>query len=158
MRAVWLALETYKEFIINSLDLISFLLVTPEIIRRTVPAMSKTVHYIIVSALLLLMILWPVSYVIGPTPLLDTIIGQSLFRLSLFWVIFFAWLFGSLYLMIRLSDKINAVFDVWLAHHALLMGVLIFMLCRVFAFTMAAHDLVPGENDLIGIHRVHTTQ
>jgi hypothetical protein len=42
---------------------------------------------------------------------------------------------------LRMRDKISAQFDVWMSRHALLVGVFIFLIARVFAFTMAVHDV-----------------
>ena len=44
--ALWKSLETYKEFVVNGLDLLSFLLVTQELIRLVQPALARATYYL----------------------------------------------------------------------------------------------------------------
>jgi len=41
----WHFLDHYKEFIVNGLDLASFILVTPELLRIARPALSRAVYF-----------------------------------------------------------------------------------------------------------------
>jgi hypothetical protein len=133
-------LVRYKEIIINGLDLASFLLITPELIRVAVPAMSGLVFvavYIIVYLLL----------AIGPFFLVDidaVIRGLDLnvhLTAILYGVLIMSWLTVIAVVTFKINEMISASTKAWITRHALLLGVCGFFLARIFAFAVAIQDL-----------------
>jgi hypothetical protein len=138
----WEALQHYKELIVNCLDIFSFLLVTPEILRITKPTLQSgsIFIYTIVFALIVLSGVTAMTFVIvlmvgqGSTPGL------------------FAWLaamylgvlgFGGL--MVAPLGNVTAKRMQWIAAHALLVGAGLFVFARTYSLTIVAHQLFVGS-------------
>lgn len=137
MGGLWLSLERYKDFIVNGLDLLAFLLVTPEVLRLILPAVTSLIAYILavvvttISLIIVLIILvlffsflprisipdWFASALAGVLILLHVCVG--------------IWIEGRLR---PLSQR--------LAQRTAVAGIFFFIISRGFAFVMATHDLL----------------
>ena len=127
----WHFLELYKDIIANGLDLLSFIFVTPELLRVARPAIQSTVIFFFLGLFMLIYFL--------------------LVFVSIVWIpseiVALACFMGGLFAIVRLikkySDRLFAI-AVWAAHHAFLFGVFLFFVSRVIGFATSAHQLVRG--------------
>jgi hypothetical protein len=145
---LWEFLEKNKEIITNGLDLISFVLVTPELIRHFRSSAASTASYILMMFIALLISL--------PAIFILTAIQQFTYRYAATgWTGFFLyWLIGAILfapLPFILGDKWEGFFDTlydkrpdisaWISNHMLLFGVILFVGARLIAFILAIHNL-----------------
>jgi hypothetical protein len=126
--AVWKALDTYKELITNGLDLLSFLFVTSELIRIARPTVTIALPIVIGIASMLFWI----------TPLLS-LIDAKFGRTVL--ILFCGGLFLALIVRggYKFSKKSPPFFR-WLSEHIFYVGIVLFFVSRLFAFTVATHN------------------
>jgi hypothetical protein len=128
---IWLFLERYKELIINGLDLLSFLLVTPQLTRVVVPIFRWATVGILFSV------------GVGVYSVTMVAVGElskkyfpnyALFLILIFGVpIFVAWL-AFLSRIEHMEERFTR-----LTSSAFWSGVLMFLLSRVVAFSIAMH-------------------
>jgi hypothetical protein len=129
---VWQAAERYRDLITNALDLFSFLIVTPELIR-VVPAV-RTIPFIIFLTPVLLVFL-----LIGIRVLHDAYHDLiSAGDIAIF--IFFLCLIVLFCVPVLWDSAVST--SSWVRKHAFLLGVTIFLISRTFAFVIAAHQVL----------------
>jgi hypothetical protein len=134
---IWSSLEQYKDFITNGLDLFSFLLVTPQLVKMARTTVSKIIPFIIFTAGV------PIFVIVNFTK-------GDIFTFSEGHLISVV-NFGSVLLILLLSLIGNALFTItfissggfldWLKSHTFILGIIIFFISRMFAFTVAAHQV-----------------
>jgi hypothetical protein len=148
----WGSLRDNKELLVNGLDLLSFVLVTPELVRVVRPAISRGVYNAFLGTLLVggLIVLFrfctwlwlkaglPVLTIQDPGfwiwREISWVIGDFLQILLLAVVLFVAYPFRQ-----PLIDAGS-----WLAARTFPIGVMIFFVSRVIAFLVAAHERLGG--------------
>jgi hypothetical protein len=123
--------DRYGDLIINSLDLLSFILITPEILRRVVPQISRfAIVILFLGPAILVMLLIP--YLLD---FLTRIVG--VFSIL---IVIALWLFMGNYLS-NLYTRRDNLLD-WMSKHGFMLGVATFFAARVLAFFAAlAHAL-----------------
>ena len=145
---MWTTLHSYRDVISNGLDLLSFLLVTPEILRFSRPALGKLTYWIGSLAII------SIIYFVLPAPLpLIPIPGQhvrspadmppSVAALVLFGTIA---LFVAVYWLLRLWEDKGHTVGQWASSHAFALGVALFFLSRMIAFITALADALAAAN------------
>ncbi len=131
----WKLFELYKDFVVNALDLLSFALITPELLRLTMPGLVNVVS-VTLSLLVFLMscsglifVLWLYFYGTNESWLK---IG-SLFVLS--WLVFgiFIWLMD--YSIIKIENT-----GAWLKRNAFIVGIALFLISRLVGLSISAHQ------------------
>ncbi|MEJ0050151.1 MAG: hypothetical protein WDN02_02855 [Methylovirgula sp.] len=124
----WQEIVAQKEIIINAIDLVSFLLVTPEVVRLTAPFLSQAVLIFLVVFIVL-----PVAGVIGQFFFFEVLSSLDLaFAVGLY--------LGYLIIIIIFFFRNRRPLYDWLSKHALLVGVLLFGTNRMFALVIAIQE------------------
>jgi hypothetical protein len=122
-------MEKYGELITNSLDLISFLLLTPEVLRMIAPTATRLISWII-AALLALSLLLLVAFVCAVMVALGAWIPPSwvLSIVLILWVplILMVMYLGGSRLVDQLSRRVS--------RHFLALGIVLFFTSRMIAF------------------------
>jgi hypothetical protein len=143
MDATWKFLDIYKEFITNGFDLFSFILVTPEIIHAVAPAVERKAGWIYAIVFLVLLIgvnvlvffitlrIWTLADQFGW-------FSRRVIRFSVVIGMFLS-LGAFQYSVVNSLDYVQRT-GAWIKGHAFVIGLLLFFLARLFAFTMAAHE------------------
>jgi archaellum biogenesis protein FlaJ (TadC family) len=139
---MWSALETYRDVVTNSLDLVSFLLLTPELLRYAQPLIKNLIFYVaLMFSFVLLVVFDVVAYAlrgVETSALLGTAIIAAGFLLL--------WLF-LIYLPRRwmpiwerhgwqTAERISA--------HSFQFGVVLFLISRAIGFAVALHTTHAG--------------
>ena len=137
----WKSLEQYREFVVNGLDILSFLLVTPEILRIARPAVhvATMLIYTIVSVLLFLLVITVMSFAIFHILDRDTPLP------FLIWIV--AVYFGGMGFSVFIGGQFSLLTKErveWVGAHALLAGGALFIVSRTFSLIVAAHQLFGG--------------
>jgi hypothetical protein len=132
-------MEKYVDLITNGLDLLSFLLLTPEILRITRPITTWVVYLatavgvvmigFIVPTLLLIAI-YATEYAIGRTYRPDEEMDKSDYFVMALWPI--TWL-STLFFLGRLVVHVDSWVD-RTSRHFLALGIVLFFLSRLIAF------------------------
>ncbi len=129
---LWKFLEHYRELIINSLDLASFLLVTPELARYVRPAMTKFVYWtggtIIVIGVVSLQFMLLFTGKVLPRGVLSFIALPFL-------IVCLIWLLNAWYE--RGEGPVSDWAGAHAARHAFRVGVALFLASRLLAFIIA---------------------
>jgi hypothetical protein len=132
----WDTLAPYKEVVINGLDLLSFLLVTPEAFRYIKPAFAGVASAIMIVVLYLI--------VFGVTTFLVTFFGLFLFprALPLLAAIATGLVTAGLIAAVAFlpTPRIDRVSARATANGAMI-GIVLFLLTRSFALALALHEL-----------------
>jgi hypothetical protein len=138
----WKWLETYREFITNGLDLLSFVLITPELFRFVGPTIGKlplrlfrfgvtiVAVWLVASALQLLGL---------PPPGRDAVVVPAIAAVAFAIIIEFLRALAS-----PVEPAVARTGD-WMVRNAFMLGVVMFFISRAIAFAIAAHQvLAPG--------------
>jgi hypothetical protein len=144
---VWQLLEQYRDVITNGLDLISFLFVTPELLRFTQLILGRLTFWIgaivtsFVGTIFLSLFLLAISKAptTEPPPLIGALLGFG----------FFATNAGLFYLQYRMMDWWNnkgTLVSFLISRHAFLFGVSLFFFSRLFGFIAATHAALASAN------------
>jgi hypothetical protein len=158
-------LERYKEFIINSLDLISFLLVTPELINLVNPAIGRvyrvalyvvvgTIGQIIIFMITLLVVsVFGIIWIFLAALFGYDISAENLFAsLSIYPFVFTSFIPTTLIMMkVGLIEFALTIRD-RTPKHLFSVGVILFLTSRVFSFIMAAQELMNSTRRRIPMH------
>ena len=133
-------LTQYKELLVNGLDLLSFILVTPEIVLRLRPALGEYVSIIV----LMIGVLCGAAALFYPFYLLNTYRSDNPW--DLLWllpaIVMFLLLGTFVYgVILSIVTEGGAEIAAWLGAHTLVVGICTFFLSRLIAFGVAAHDL-----------------
>jgi hypothetical protein len=135
---MWAALERYKEFITNGFDLLSFLLVTPELVRLVRPAFARA--FVIFSATSIGCLVAAI-----PSAIAASII--PFYRVSSAFTVFAPLI--ALFIGRWLRPRMNSILpmlDALFAKYAFLSGVILFFISRIVAFSVVGHQLLsPAE-------------
>jgi hypothetical protein len=128
----WKLLYLYKDIIGNGLDLLSFVLVTPQLFRIVTPAVRAF------TSVLLVIVVFTVGALITFSVLSQMHVGNYVY--SLISLLFF---FGSLFTFDRLANYVDdkVVRSARLSGYAFAFGIVIFLISRLIALTIAAHQL-----------------
>ena len=139
---VWTFLARYKEFIINGLDLLSFILVTPKIVRTLLPNIEKYFTY----AFIAILTICPTVAVIAVWNFLTARlpphgdIPNWIFFLVIFSIVAF---FTAIVLLgVKVLELAEEKIPDWLAANAFSVGVLMFLVSRITTFLLAAHQVL----------------
>jgi hypothetical protein len=132
---VWKLLDVYKEFVTNGLDLISFMLVTPELLRVFAPAVREAPTFIIY--ILFFGILGSIIYFAWT----HTSSWDAFARLGtwIYWIIYI--LVMVVTAAIQLVAGVGARGEAFIRRHGFLCGVILFLISRLFAFVVAARQV-----------------
>jgi hypothetical protein len=131
--SMWQALERYKELITNALDLFSFLIVTPELIRIVLPAVRTIPFIIFLTPLLMVILFFGIAVFHHAYHGLISASDISIYILLTCLILFF---WGTALWESAVSTSF------WVRKHAFLLGVAIFLISRTFAFVIAAHQVI----------------
>jgi hypothetical protein len=121
---MWELLVKDKEVIVNSLDLISFIFVTPELVKIVKPPLERFLLGAS-GALLVFPIILIIYWFFHPNPV------QSL--ISLIALLFFVSMFTIFF-----DEKFITFID-WLSRHLFLLGATLFFLSRIIAVGAALY-------------------
>jgi hypothetical protein len=145
---MWRLLDTYREFIVNGLDFLSFLLITPQLLRF-VDSTLTTVLGIFLGIMLLvfgLITMGLLSWLIMPqlVALKIPFVGNMLISVTIVMTIIIAPFYIMLIyvwgpLLIFVSRKADRGVS-WTIQHAFVMGVFSFIASRSIAFAAAVHS------------------
>ena len=128
-----------KEVIINALDLASFLLITPEILRVVQPSISSMFTYLLIAIGAL--VLSTVMFKVGLTKIYYTDDIVSLHEFISYWVSWRALLsltIAGLVILLIIVPVVSTV-EIWLSKHMFAIGVITFLLSRVIALIVALY-------------------
>jgi hypothetical protein len=144
----WQHLEAFKEFVINGLDLLSFLLVTPELVRmasRTLPNIGSAIIGTCSLVFFAIPLVGPVWWVatawrlilepVGALVLIFVTIVIAVGTFTVCTVVVWLVQLPGLWMLSRLLDVGG-----WIAAHAILLGSVTFFLARVVAVGLATHQ------------------
>jgi len=144
---MWRALEQYKEFITNGLDLVSFLLATPELLRKIKPALEGMPAVLYMSGLVVglayLTYKTPPSALYSAEATLHPDVPQdweSRYGHFAAWVDYVTSL-GTVALVLAPPVALFVRFGASLTKHGLAVGVGLFCLSRLIAFGFAWYDM-----------------
>lgn len=133
----WEFLERFKDLIGNGLDLLSFLLATPEILRVIQPKVADAVqssYWLAIVVLYLLvgpiLINWASSYLEHG----GMLSGPAKFLFVTVFVVTFAGIANNV------GNRFVPSFGTALAQHCFMLGIALFLLARALGFLLAAHD------------------
>jgi hypothetical protein len=140
---MWEFVVRYKEFITNALDLVSFVLVLPELVRLLVPTAKQITLFVLLAFELIMLGLLFWGLWIASGTFSDTMIVRALIILCVYCA-----LFPLLYyplkafpeIMQKAADGVSSGAG-WVSRQALIFGVATFFLARVIAFSVAAQEL-----------------
>ncbi len=138
---VWTFLARYKEFIINGLDLLSFILVTPKIMRALLPNIENYFLY----AFTAIVTICPTVAVIASWNFLTARLppGDIPAWISILVVFSLVAFFTAIVLLgVKVLEFAEEKIPDWLAAHAFSVGVLMFLVSRITAFLLAAHQVL----------------
>jgi hypothetical protein len=124
---MWLYIVDNKELIINALDLVSFLLVTPQIIRLVNPTFVQIMPGLFLMAIIAVaqkLFISVVSFDLNSVLGAGTVIAGSLII--------------SLVVVFTIFRFVVSVVD-WTGTHLFLLGVVIFFLSRLLAVAVALY-------------------
>jgi hypothetical protein len=133
----WELLEKYKEFITNGLDLLSFLIITPEIFRLVRPALVRFVPPIY-AALITAVFYYQIYSIVREVVIEGGVGGWIALILTAPFVLFVAYK-GATSLLRMIKD--SPAVERWMNNYSFLLGVLMFLVSRIIAFVVAAHHL-----------------
>jgi hypothetical protein len=127
----WEWIERHKDFIANMLDLVSFMLVTPEILIRVKPEFGAIQRFLFSSAFFLI-----TSYLLAT---LLAAIGITTAR-SFYYV---GGIVGVvfIYFASAIMAEIGEILAEHLSRHLFGLGIVMFMLARLFLLMIASHSL-----------------
>jgi hypothetical protein len=130
---VWATLERYKEFITNGLDLISFLFITPELLRiarLTVNLGIPIIAGVVIASYNFVPLLTDLSARYGRTTavLVGTALGAAVI--------------AGLVRKASTRQQPPPPIIQWLSQHIFLIGLTLFFASRLFAFAIAAHGML----------------
>jgi hypothetical protein len=143
---VWHALQTYKELATNGLDLLSFFLITPELLRVFFPAMKLAAGLL----LFLVVIVWYILVVYcliwfwSITGLWFDFIGWRILTMSALAFLGPIITFPSLLLLEVMSSPSWDIPTTAVTRISLLAGIATFLLSRIIAFALALHEMPHG--------------
>lgn len=130
---IWQFLSRYKELITNGLDLLSFILIAPQLTRIGRAVLGAGTLSILMLIFILLM-LSPIAYLV------------ITFRLSTGWmnVAFTMSLIVGGIILVVIANKLEKL-GRRVADYSFALGVFLFLLSRVVAFMIFIHDLTPAR-------------
>jgi hypothetical protein len=133
--SVWKFLDSYKELITTGLDLLSFILITPEALRFFGTQLKWAAYFTVAW-----IVFTSCSVVFG---LLLTVFS-SLSGAGIGWntILSIIWIVGVM-MFLRKTDVISDILVVkiepWFAEHMFIVGACVFMFTRTFAFIVSLH-------------------
>ena len=124
----WQFLERYKEFIINGLDLLSFALVSSELLHIVQPALLQSAPKVLPN-------------LIGGIAVATLAVSLPLIGLSPLLTIL-----AILVLVVMMQGAIRQLVDrtqIWLtvSRHIFYLGAILFFIARLIAFAVAVHEM-----------------
>ena len=142
--AVWEFLGRYKEFITNGLDLLSFVLATPELIRLLAPTVKQATLFVLLAFELIMLgvLFWGLWRVSGTFS--DATAVRVLILFGVYCVLFPILLYPLLAfpkIMTKAADGMSGGAS-WVTRRALIFGVATYLLSRFIAFSVAAQELL----------------
>jgi hypothetical protein len=126
----WQILERYREVIVNGLDLLSFVLVTPELLRYSQPALGRLAYWI---GWLLFSAggLWAILAELPPAYL--ALLGIACVYLGI-----------NVSLPSDLWERHGGSLSRWISSRAFVFGVFLFLASRLFALILSIHTVTMG--------------
>ncbi len=152
---LWLVLDRYKDFIIDGLDLLSFCLLTPQVVRFLQPAAKAIASPVVGIVYTFVCITLLGVYTIHVVPKLEGIFVKRL-DLSpshdlvvilvtiLPEILLFAIMLMLIFVLFKGETWGRAVG--WFSRNIFLFGIILFLISRAMAFVIATHDVLvhPG--------------
>jgi hypothetical protein len=135
---IWIPLETYADIIINGLDLLSFLFITPEVFRILEPALARFIPLMFGIYFAGFWLYYISNY------FRTTVREGGIFQ----WILLIPMtllMLGQLGLAINVavhSKQLGFKLERWMTRYALLVGVMLFILSRMVAFLVAVHKVL----------------
>jgi hypothetical protein len=130
MSEIWKFFEQYKDIITNGSDLISFVLVTPQLIAF-VPGISIVTPIMFLSA-------WLVAVLTGGTFVFLVIIRSSSVAVN---IVLGVVVVVVIFRFIQNFWEITAEASYWMKKRAFVFGIVLFIVSRIFALAVAAHQV-----------------
>jgi hypothetical protein len=140
---MWDFIERSKDSVGNALDLLSFILVTPELVRYAWPAMGRFLAAIASSIILLLLfsgtiagfilILFVGSDDYHINILLKVVLSISLFGGMLLFVVLFGWVFAA---SVQSSSFHRLIVKRASTRHLLVLGIILFFFADLSSFRL----------------------
>jgi hypothetical protein len=132
---LWSFLERYRELIINGLDLLSFALITPVLLRFIKPAVST-----LFPATLLLTLMLPYLYFLYITQDRWNATDSTMAQVIL-WGVIPTVVGGIVAMLLILSEERLLRAGGWIAGHLFVFGLFSFFVARLFAVVLAIHQI-----------------
>jgi hypothetical protein len=126
----WEILERYREVIVNSLDLLSFVLVTPELLRYSQPALGRLAYLI--------------GWLLFSAGGLWAIIAEMPPAFIVLLAMTFVYLGINITLPGELWQKHSQEISKWISSRAFVLGVLLFLASRLLALILSIHTVMKG--------------
>ena len=147
----WLVLDRYKDFIIDGLDLLSFCLLTPQVVRFLQPAAKAIASPVVGVVYTFVCITLLGVYTIHVVPKLVGIVVNRLdlspshnlvgiFIAMLPEFLLFAVMLILVFVLFKGETWGQAVG--WLSRNIFLFGIILFLISRAVAFVIATHDVI----------------
>jgi hypothetical protein len=143
---IWEFLNRYKEFITNGLDLVSFVLVAPRLLRLLAPAVKQVTLFVFLAFEVIMMgiLCWGLWKVSGTFSNSTTI--RILISFGIYCVVFPILLYPLTAFPKVMEKAANDMSSgaIWFTRQAFIFGVATFLISRIIAFAVAAHQLQGG--------------
>ena len=142
----WEFLGRYKEFITNGLDLVSFVLATPELLRLFAPTVKQVTLFVFLAFELIMLglLFWGLWRVSGTFSESTTV--RVVILLGIYCVLFPILLY-PLTAFPKIMEKAAIGMSsgaIWVTQQAFIFGVPTFLISRIISFAVAAHELHGG--------------
>jgi hypothetical protein len=148
---LWWGFERYKDFVIDGLDLLSFCLLTPQVVRFLQPAAKAFASPVVGVVYACVWITLFGVYAIHVVPKLVSIFVNGLdpipsgnlvviFIAILPEFLLFAFMLMLIFVLFKKETWGQAVG--WLSRNVFLFGIILFLISRAVAFVMATHDVL----------------
>jgi hypothetical protein len=141
---MWKAIEQYHDVITNGLDLLSFILVTPELLRFAQPVFKKFTYGL--GGVLIFFVLGLINILFDPIGHLIIAARMGSIRGSIVWlvgaVLLVVLFFYFLKYVLGWWDRKGPETGIWLSSHAFVIGVSLFFVSRLFGFAAALQQLL----------------
>ena len=134
---MWAALESYRDVLINGLDLVSFLLVTPELLRYVEPLIKNLIFYLVPMFGVVFLTIFNIAVRMAPDVQTSAPVGTAIIAGGFLLL----WLF-----LIYLPKRLLPLWDRWglqiserISTYSFQFGVGLFLVSRIIAFAAALH-------------------
>lgn len=139
---IWTFIDHYRELIVNSLDLVSFVLVTPELLKIARPTMENIPIYTYHICIFIISLFVPLVILTFHIP--SNINSMIFNHLIVFWFLSFI-IISMLLGVLGAEDVVNKVGQIF-SRSAFIVGVAAFFVSRSVALVAAIHCAINFKN------------